>query len=179
MKNKNLTNSCSTGSSGIWHKLTGIVFLLTVLCFACRMPEHGRKGKAPEQHPGPPRVIIHTGNNQIAQVQVELAVSNLQLRQGLMYRKSLPEFRGMLFMFPFESHQTFWMKNTLIPLDLIFIGEDMKVREIIENAAPESEQVLSIEQPSRYVLEVNASYSSKHGVKAGDLVEFRGIGPEK
>jgi hypothetical protein len=143
------------------------------------MPDQGRKGRAPEQHLGPPRVIIHTGNNQLAQVQVELAVTNLQLRQGLMYRKSLPEFRGMLFMFPFESHQTFWMKNTLIPLDMIFIGENMKVRGIVENAAPESEHVLGIEQPSRYVLEVNAGYSSKHGVKAGDAVEFLGIGPEK
>lgn len=159
-----------TGLKNIWHSRTQLTFFLLVLFFAC--PKDEQKERTLEASP---RVVIENSAGQQITVEVELARTEAQKRQGLMRRKELPENRGMLFIFAYESRQTFWMKNTLIPLDMIFIGQDFKIKGIIENAKPESERLLRISEPSRYVLEVNAGFAQKNGIQAGDKVKFPGI----
>jgi uncharacterized membrane protein (UPF0127 family) len=127
----------------------------------------------------PPEVIqpfveISSGNGRVL-VKVEVARTAAQKQRGLMYRKHLDEDAGMLFIAPYEQTQRFWMKNTFIPLDLVFIGGNFRIKGIIEDARPESKKILSIDSPSKYVLEVNAGFCKKYGVKEGQEVKIRGI----
>lgn len=108
-------------------------------------------------------------------IKAEIADSLDEQTKGLMFRNSLPEKTGMLFVFDTPEILTFWMKNTLIPLDIIYIDENMHIVTIIRNAQPCEQDPCTIyrpESPSRYVLEINAGESDKLGIKEGDKVEM-------
>ena len=94
---------------------------------------------------------------------------------GLMFRKSLDKGKGMLFIFENETKHTFTMRNTFIPLDMIFIGRDMRIAGWVENAKPLSQEQFSVAQPSQYVLEVNAFFCRDHELAIGDEVTFKNI----
>lgn len=102
--------------------------------------------------------------------QVELAVNDEQRAQGLMYRKELAEGRGMLFDFQREQDVAFWMKNTYIPLDMIFIRADGRILRIAENTTPLSLQMVPSGGPVRGVLEVIGGTARKLGIAPGDRV---------
>jgi uncharacterized membrane protein (UPF0127 family) len=102
--------------------------------------------------------------------QVELAVNDAERAQGLMYRKELPEGRGMLFDFQREQEVAFWMKNTYIPLDMIFIRANGQILRIAENTTPLSEQTVPSGGPVRGVLEVIGGTARKLGIAPGDRV---------
>ena len=101
---------------------------------------------------------------------VELALTPEQQAQGLMYRKELPEGQGMLFDFKREQEATFWMKNTYVPLDMIFIRADGRIHRIATNTTPLSEALVSSGGPVRAVLEVVAGTTKKLGIAACDRV---------
>ena len=125
-----------------------------------------------------PRVRISDANGGTkAVVRVEIADSGAAREVGLMYRQHLAENSGMLFVFKYPQHLTFWMKNTEIPLDMIFAGADHSVSGIVANAEPFSERQLSVESDSQYVLEVNGGFAQRHGIKPGDRMEFLGVRP--
>jgi uncharacterized membrane protein (UPF0127 family) len=106
-------------------------------------------------------------------ITLELALTPQEISQGLMYRPLLPEDRGMFFLFEFERRPSFWMKNTIIPLDLVFLNGSGRVVDIIHNAQPcpsdPCPQLIS-ENPARAVLEIAAGGAARHGLKAGDLL---------
>jgi hypothetical protein len=106
---------------------------------------------------------------------VELAKTASEQAKGLMYRAQLPEEQGMLFVFEKDSSRTFWMKSTLIPLDMIFIDSDLKVVEVKANIQPCKEdpcpQYKSV--PAMYVLEINGGLAEKNGIKAGSFVTLK------
>ncbi|MCG3172201.1 MAG: hypothetical protein GMKNLPBB_00347 [Myxococcota bacterium] len=129
----------------------------------------------PETRSGLFPLTIHIPGGAKVRFQVELAITEDQQRTGLMHRKSLPENQGMLFIYDYDDIQTFWMKNTLIPLDMVFIGRDRKVAGVIANAEPLTETSRSINAPSRYVLEINGGHAEKLGVTAGSLVDMKDI----
>ena len=89
-----------------------------------------------------------------------------------MYRQHLAPDAGMVFLFAEDEVQSFWMKNTLIPLDMIFIAADLTVAGVVENAEPLTTEGRGIDAPSRYVLEVNGGWARAHGVTAGTRVRF-------
>ena len=153
--------------------LLAVALLLTTLASACPKPETKKIVTA-----GPARVALRTEAGSEAVVEVELARTAEQHRQGLMYRKELGENKGMLFIMPYAENQRFWMKNTFIPLDMIFIGDDLKAVGVVENATPESTSIYEVGRPSRYVLEVNAGFCARNKVKAGDGVKFSGFEAE-
>jgi uncharacterized membrane protein (UPF0127 family) len=101
---------------------------------------------------------------------VELATTDEERAQGLMFRKELPEGRGMLFDFKTEQEVGFWMKNTYIPLDMIFIRGDGRILRIEENTEPLSQRSISSGEPIRAVLEVIGGTSRKLGIAPGDKV---------
>jgi uncharacterized protein len=101
---------------------------------------------------------------------VDLAVSAEDQAQGLMFRRSLPRDAGMLFDFGTTRPAEFWMKNTLIPLDMLFIAADGHVADIHERAVPLSEATIGSKVPVRAVLEVNGGTVARLGIKEGDLV---------
>jgi len=109
------------------------------------------------------------------EVALEVAATPAERERGLMYRSSLAEGRGMLFVFDQDGNHTFWMRNTLIPLDMLFIARDGMVVGIHANATPLSTANISVGKPSRYVLEVPGGWTARHGIAAGAQVEFRGL----
>jgi len=125
-----------------------------------------------------PRVVISTNAGKELSVRVEVADTPAKRAQGLMYRNDLPEEQGMLFLFPAATNQTFWMKNTPLSLDLMFIGSDLRIVGIVERATPFSTDSLSVSAPSQFVLEVRGGFCQRHGIKVGDAVRFDGISLE-
>jgi uncharacterized membrane protein (UPF0127 family) len=123
-----------------------------------------------------PRVVISSPSGRERAVTVEVVRTPDELARGLMHRTSLAEDAGMLFVFPETDEHSFWMKDTLIPLDMIFIGEDRTVVGIVANAEP-----LTLEARaagvSRWVLEVNGGWTARHGVGPGDRVRFENFEP--
>jgi uncharacterized membrane protein (UPF0127 family) len=105
-------------------------------------------------------------------VTVEIADTPEARSHGLMYRNDLAADAGMLFIFPVASEQRFWMKNTPLPLDMVFIGSDHRIAGIVADTHPFSTAPLGVSAPSQYVLEVHAGFCAKHGIAAGDRVEF-------
>ena len=118
-------------------------------------------------------VKINTDDN-LVKVNVEMADTNEERARGLMLRESLGEDDGMLFIFDEANERTFWMKNTLIPLDIIFISEDFKIINI-EQAAPCEKDPCALYKSNgeaMYVLEVNEGFSEKNNINVGNLVEI-------
>lgn len=115
-----------------------------------------------------PKVMFDNG----AEFSVELAQTPAEKAKGLMNRSSMPENHGMLFIFNNEAPRSFWMKNTLIPLDMIFLGANMSVIEIKSNVPPcEADPCPTYTSlPAMYVLEINAGLSEKSGIKIGSLM---------
>lgn len=107
--------------------------------------------------------------------QVEVADNPSKRELGLQYRRELPPDRGMIFLFPGESQHSFWMKNTPLPLDMIFISRDKKIVGIVEQAVPFSLDSRSVAAPSQFVLEINGGLSRQYDLKVGDSVRFEGL----
>jgi len=121
-----------------------------------------------------PKVHIATKSGD-ATVEVEIVSTWAKIERGLMFREHLPPDQGMLFLMPEEKEWPFWMKNTLIPLDLIFITKGMTVAGVVQNAAPRTEDLRRVDAPSLYVLEVNGGYAAKHAILDGAKVSFEGV----
>jgi uncharacterized membrane protein (UPF0127 family) len=109
----------------------------------------------------------------ISRIDVEVASTHAERMKGLMYRSSMDYDKGMLFLFEKEEVQSFWMKNTILPLDIIFIDSRGVINTIYTNTTPYSEKSLPSKKPSRYVVEVNGGYCKNHGIKEGDLIEYK------
>ncbi len=121
----------------------------------------------------PPQVVLPGAHDQEIVVQVEVARQSNERERGLMFRKELAENSGMLFVYPSEAPLSFWMKNTYLPLDMIFINDTMRIVGIVENAEPLTLDARSINTPARYVLEVNGFFARRHGIQPGGRVRFK------
>ena len=122
-----------------------------------------------------PQVTVDSPSGRSTTVTVEVARTDDELQRGLMFREKLAPGTGMLFVFGDSSDHSFWMKNTLIPLDMIFIAEGGTVAGIVERAEPLSLVERSVGRPSRWVLEVPGGFAAEHGIRAGDRVRIEGI----
>jgi uncharacterized protein len=103
-------------------------------------------------------------------LEVELAVTPRDIERGLMYRTLMGDDRGMLFRLDGRRDHTFWMRNTCIPLDMMFVDDDGVIVGIVEGAAPLTESTRSVGCPSVYVLEVNGGFTRKFGVQPGQRI---------
>jgi uncharacterized protein len=108
----------------------------------------------------------------ISKIEIEIADNEDKRMTGLMYRDKMNENQGMLFLFQVEEQQAFWMKNTILPLDIIFVNAKREVVSIQKNAEPYSEKSLPSFKPAQYVVEVNAGYTDKNGIKAGTIIAW-------
>ncbi|WP_395374071.1 DUF192 domain-containing protein [Marinicella sp. W31] len=109
---------------------------------------------------------------------VELAQTDSQRAQGLMYRESMPQNTGMLFIFDDQQPRSFWMKNTLIPLDIIYFDRNKKLVSIQHNVPPCKNTISRCPGypstgPAAYVLEINGGLAEKFGFKRGDVLDIR------
>lgn len=117
------------------------------------------------------RNITVTGNGQTANLTVELAITAAEHSRGLMWREALAEDAGMLFIFARPSSGAFWMKNTLIPLDIAYLGADGRVLQILQGQ-PLDETPLPPAEPYIYTLEVNAGWFERHNLSTGATVSI-------
>jgi uncharacterized membrane protein (UPF0127 family) len=117
-----------------------------------------------------PHTLEIVSGNGVHVFTVELATTDEQRARGLMFRKELPDGQGMLFDFQREQELSFWMKNTYIPLDMIFIRGDGRILRIAENTTPLSTANIPSGGPARAVLEVSGGTARKLGIKPGDRV---------
>lgn len=106
-------------------------------------------------------------------LEIEVARTAEEQQYGMMYRKSIPENTGMLFFRPREEQQSFWMRNTYVPLDIIYIRADSSIVNIVDNAIPLTDQSLPSLGPALYVLEVTGGFCAQHGIIAGFHIRFR------
>jgi uncharacterized membrane protein (UPF0127 family) len=141
-------------------RAAALALLVSLLLIAARAPGVGADLDTLE-------IVSKSGVHPFA---VELAVSEEQRERGLMFRRELPEGRGMLFKFEPDQVVSMWMHNTYIPLDMIFIRGDGRILRIAENTTPQSDRIISSGGPARGVLEVIGGTARKLGLAPGDRV---------
>jgi uncharacterized protein len=133
----------------------------------------------PDPEGGPPMVpvghVAFPESKGAPRLEVELMLTEDHQQRGLMYRKTLADDHGMLFAWDGPSVHSFWMHNTCLPLDMLFIDETGFIAGIVENAPTLNDMSRSIKCPVNYVLEVNAGWARKYDVRAGQRVKIDGI----
>ena len=112
------------------------------------------------------------------EITAEVVATPAQQQLGLMYRKDLAPNAGMLFVFPDETPRTFWMKNTLLELDMVFVDRAFRVVSIVKRAVPLTESPRMSEQPAKYVLEVRGGSAEAWEIVPGSLAVLRGEIPK-
>ena len=145
-------------------------FLLAVLLLA---PLAGRAQTAAQPELPKEKLTIITRDGQRHDFNVEMALTPDQQIVGLMFRNEVPPDGGMLFDWGSPRESTMWMKNTIVPLDMIFISADGTIRRIAENTVPESLATIPSGGPVRATLEVAAGTARRLGIRVGDKVEQR------
>jgi uncharacterized membrane protein (UPF0127 family) len=156
-------------------------WLLALSLVACSSGQTHEEAPVAAKHddgPAPatamPKVHIASASGDIV-VEVEIVATPAKIERGLMFREHLPPDQGMLFLMDEERDWPFWMKNTLIPLDLIFITLGMTVAGVVHDAVPRTEDLRRVDTPSLYVLEVNGGYAKGHAILDGAKVRFEGV----
>lgn len=159
---------------------TGLIALslISMLIFSSNP---GAKGKPGFEKPLEPKFIkegtlnILSASTQqsLKELDIEIADDEASIEVGMMYRQSMKDSQGMLFIFDKEAPRSFWMRNTYISLDLIFIDAAQKIVTIHRDAKPMSDVSMPSSRDAQYVLEVNGGFCAKYGVAEGDYIEFK------
>lgn len=155
----------SPGFSGLFKVLP----LLALLAMALAGPPARAQSPAPLVF-GQAEVVVERADRKRLPFHVEVASTEEQLHQGLMFRESLPPDGGMLFILGPPQPASFWMRNTFIPLDIIFIARDGRITNIYPRAAPGSLSLINSSEPVTGVLEINGGMAARLGIRAGDRV---------
>ncbi len=124
------------------------------------------------KHEGDLAFIAVDGNDTIKEIKIELAEKPEEIQYGMMYRKSMDANTGMLFLMSEEKEQSFWMKNTYVSLDIIYINSKNEVVSIQKNAEPLSEKSLPSEGSASFVLEVKGGFCDQYGIAKGTKIAF-------
>ncbi|MBK9715951.1 MAG: DUF192 domain-containing protein [Saprospiraceae bacterium] len=155
-----------------------IVFLVLTFLFYLRITE-----KSNENHPVSTEYIIpfkidgefeflDSLKNRIATISVEIADDEYEITTGLMDHKTMAASLGMLFVFPTSEQRSFWMKNTYIPLDILFVNKKLEIVSIQKYTQPFSESPIPSGSEAKYVIELNAGYCDLKKIKEGQVVHF-------
>jgi uncharacterized protein len=145
------------------------VRLLVFVLLAAAIPARGALAQL-QQFPTAPLTIESAGGSHKFSIQV--ATTPAQMEQGLMFRRSLAPDGGMIFDFRTPSMATMWMKNTLIPLDMLFVDAQGRIVNIHERAVPGSLDTIAAAAPVRAVIELNGGTAARLGIRPGDRVVF-------
>lgn len=152
----------------------GILFaILLLLAFTPCSPNEdmARTGRPPTE-PTPPSELLIKSGKRVHRFEVEVAKTTAEQQRGLMFRNNLPANGGMLFVFQREWQASVWMKNTLIPLDILFIAADGRIVRIVRDAMPRSKTIISADRPVKGVLEINGGLTRKLRIETGDRVHM-------
>ena len=149
-----------------------IVFVVAVATFADKA--HDQSRRTLQRFTTSPLIIETAGGKR--QFTVEVAMTPGQHAQGLMFRRRLAAGAGMLFVYRRVELVAMWMQNTLIPLDMLFIGADLRIAHIVERTIPLSTEAIVSIKPASSVLELNAGTVLRLGIKSGDVVTSPAFG---
>ncbi len=116
--------------------------------------------------------FLDSSGTVIIKIDIQIAQTEFDRELGLMFRKSMNENQGMLFIFPDVQVRNFWMRNTEIPLDMIFINDSKIILNIAKNTTPYSDNSYASSGPAKYVLEVNGGFSDSHNITPGTKVNW-------
>ena len=156
-----------------------IIILFLLGMFFSSMPDFKTTTKTgPQfQKEGTLRFVQAASGKDLVQIDIEIADDDLTRTQGLMWRRSMEENQGMLFIMGVPEEQSFWMRNTYIPLDIIYSNDQKEIVKIRANTKPQSLSPITSERPAIYVVEVNAGFCNRHGIKEGDQIQFERLMP--
>lgn len=149
-----------------------LLILVFMAILAWGIHSHRDGDLLPPSEPMRESTVRITTESKTLTLQVEIAATSEQQRYGLMKRPHLPDGHGMLFVFDPINVISMWMKDTWIPLDMLFIDARYRIACIIENAEPESLEPRTCEVPARAVLELPGGYAKRQGIKVGDRVTY-------
>lgn len=147
----------------LWYLVTTLVVLGA--CAACSDADQGPKFR--DVQSSAPTTLVVAGRT----ITLEFAITPAERTMGLMHRTSIEPDAGMLFIFTDDKPRTFWMKNTLIPLDIIFLDADGTVQNVAQGERMVESGYHSL-RPARMVLELNVGWCAQHGLKAGDVIDM-------
>jgi hypothetical protein len=162
----------------------GLLLVVLIVMFVLYNPNlrSGRNMKNPasrESAPAEPQFtregelsFLRADGTEITKIDIEIADDDYQRERGLMYRKQMQLQQGMLFIFEEEEIRSFWMKNTYLPLDILYVNEAREVVRIHENTPTQNENPIPSGYPAKYVVEVNAGFCAVYGIKTGDKINF-------
>jgi uncharacterized membrane protein (UPF0127 family) len=153
------------------------LFVSALSFVGCAPAETGQAGASDESHVDIPfrldgHLTMSRDGEIFQEIDIEIADNDSSRTRGLMQRDALPENAGMLFIFEQEQQQGFWMANTRIALDLIFIRTDLTVQSITKYVQPMNLETVPSQGPAQYVLEVKAGYTDSIGLMEGDHIEW-------
>jgi len=160
------TTSCMRSKSrDLAARLTGVALVMAAAWAAPARAQYAAPAAGGAEAVFPDKTVVS----------LEVARNEPERSRGLMYRTSMPERAGMIFLFERPGVYPFWMKNTLIPLDMIFIARDLTVAGVVHDAQPGSERLHRGGALSLYVLEVNAGWAAEHRISRGSAVRFENL----
>jgi uncharacterized protein len=116
--------------------------------------------------------FLSRNNEKIITIDIEIADTPEEKRSGLMYRHVMADTEGMVFVSGMYKYHFFWMKNTYIPLDMIFADEKMQIVKIEKNTIPLSEKLIAVPGDTQYTVEVNAGFCDRHSITIGDSIQM-------
>lgn len=152
--------------------LRSLVFVLTLIIAPVAVMAAGDQAELPTEN-----LLVQSPSAEHAFL-VEVASTDQQRARGLMFREEMAKDHGMLFVFEGEGERFFWMKNTPLPLDIIYISAAGQIVSIAADTTPFSVSVIPSGKPARYVLELNAGTAKKLGIEVGDKVTSPSMTPE-
>lgn len=151
--------------------------LLVIALLVCGIALGARAWLVSRANRNTVRAVFETNGSRTPEFILEIAATPAARHLGLMYRRELPPERGMIFLFPNDGDHTFWMKNTYISLDMVFVDAEGKVVGVLADVPTHSETRRSVEKNSRNVIELNAGTAARVGIQEGSFVRLTGALP--
>ena len=185
---KKRTKNSKVRKAGIFYIIGFAIFFIIIAFIFLTKPIHREKEKSSDKKihselanrinepqfikEGELIFLNETGKKSIVKIDIEIADNYYEREKGLMYRHSMPDTAGMLFIYEQSAPLSFWMRNTYIPLDIIFADENRQIVTIQKNKEPLSYESIPSYKKSMYVVEVNAGFCDKYGIKVEDYIKF-------
>lgn len=152
--------------------LVPLLAAAAVLLAACQ-PDAPPRSEPPSFQPEGVLAFERLDGSRITAIAVEIAETDSAKARGLMGRRSLPDRGGMFFPYETTEERSFWMENTYLPLDIIFVGADSQIVRIAKSAKPLSREKVHSEKPAQYVVEVRAGFAERHGLDTTARIDWR------
>ena len=157
-----------------YFKFAGFLFFVIINISSCKEDKNPiKQTQISFTKEGELSIIKTASDSTKITMDIEIAKTDYEIQTGLMYRNSMAKNQGMLFVFNDARERSFYMKNTRIPLDLIFIDENKTIVSFQKNTTPLDERSLPSNAPSKYVLEVNAGMVDIWSVSIGDIISYK------